>query len=292
MSEPEIRLFANAQNELGEGPMWCPERRALWWIDVAVPTLMRADGVDGKVHAWPLPKVPGSMAQIDANRWLIAFRNGLAVVEVPDMSPRWLQPSGFSLGDERINDGKVDRAGRFWFGTMDRKVKSPIGALYTLEGNQVRRFAQAYTLSNGIGWSPDNRTMYSSDTISRCIYAHDYDLEHATLANRRIFVEVDQGHGGPDGLTVDAEGGVWSAMFERSAVHRYRPDGKLDHVIQLPVTRPTSCIFGGDNLRTLYITTARYGLDEAALAREPWAGGVLAVDVPYQGLAEPLVQMN
>jgi len=292
MSEPEIRLFANAQNELGEGPIWCPEQRCLWWIDVATPTLMRANGADGQVQAWSLPKVPGSLAQIDANRWLIAFRGGLAVVEVPGMSPRWLQPSGLTLGDERINDGKVDRAGRFWFGTMDRKVKSPIGALYALESNRVRRFDERFTLSNGIGWSPDNRTMYSSDTISRRIYAHDYNLEHGMLTNRRIFAEVEQGHGGPDGLTVDAEGGVWSAMFERSAVHRYRSDGKLDQVVRLPVSRPTSCIFGGDNLRTLYITTARFGLDEAALAREPWAGGVLAVEVPYQGLAEPHVQLN
>jgi L-arabinonolactonase len=291
MQEPLIRLFANTQNQLGEGPLWCPDHGCLWWIDVASPSLLRAAGTDGQVRSWPLPKPPGSIAQISAERLVIAFRSGLAVVEAPDMTPTWMNLPGLALGDERFNDGKVDRAGRFWLGTMDRHLKRPIGSLYCLERDHLRRVDHGFVLSNGIGWSPDNRTLYFSDTHAHCIYAYDFDMERGTVAHRRVFAEVDDGPGGPDGLTVDAQGGVWSVMFDRSAVHRYCADGTLDKVLRLPVSRPTSCIFGGPDLRTLYITTARFGLDSDALTREPWAGGVLAVDnLPYQGLLEPRYQ--
>jgi sugar lactone lactonase YvrE len=287
MHTPPIRLFADARNQLGEGPLWCPERQCLWWIDVASPALLRAAEGEAQVSSWSLPKPPGSIARIDADRLVIAFRSGLALAQAPDWTPQWTHPAAAELGEERFNDGKVDRAGRYWLGTMDRKLKAPLGALYCLDGASMRQADKGFILSNGIGWSPDNRVLYFSDTFARCIHAYDFDLERGTVANRRVFVQFEDGPGGPDGLTVDAEGFVWSVVFERSAVHRYRPDGALDQVLRLPVSRPTSCTFGGADLRTLYITSARIGLDADALESEPWAGGVLAVDLPCQGLPEP-----
>jgi sugar lactone lactonase YvrE len=287
MKNHTIRLFAASANLLGEGPLWSVEEKCLWWIDVAQPGLWRAGGRGQDLQSWPLPKPPGSIAQIDAGRLAVAFRSGVAIVALPQATLEWLGLPGLELGDERFNDGKVDRAGRFWIGTMDRQLKRPIGRLYCLEGSRARAVDQGFELSNGIGWSPDNRTMYFSDTHARTIYAYDFDLENGTANQRRVFAQVDEGPGGPDGMTVDAEGAVWSAMFDRGVIHRYLPDGKLDQVVRLPVSRPTSCIFGGADLRTLFVTTARFGLQAEALAREPWAGGVLAIDLPYAGLAEP-----
>lgn len=287
MSHHEIRLFADAANQLGESPLWCPEERRLWWIDVAQAQLLAADAADGRVRSWTLPKPPGAIARIDAQHLLLALRSGLAVVKTPGGELQWANPPGMALGDERFNDGKADRAGRFWVGTMDRRLQQPLGAVYSVERGAMREQDRGFVLSNGIGWSPDNKTMYFSDTFGRSIHAYDYDIERGTVARRRLFAQVDSGPGGPDGLTVDADGGVWSVMFERSSIHRYRPDGRLDLVLKLPVSRPTSCTFGGSGLRTLYITSARLGLQGEALAREPWAGGVLAVELPHQGLAEP-----
>ena len=157
-------------------------------------------------------------------------------------------------------------------GTLDRALHNPVGHLYRLQDASLCSVAGGATLANGIGWSPDNRTMYFTDTHTGRIDAFDFDIESGAVRMRWPFVQVEKGVGGPDGLTVDAEGGVWSAQFGRGVIHRYLPDGRLHRVIELPVTQPTSCMFGGSDLRTLYITTARLGLDAAALEAQPWAG--------------------
>jgi sugar lactone lactonase YvrE len=146
---------------------------------------------------------------------------------------------------------------------------------------------RGFTISNGIGWSPDDRTMYFTDTPSRRIYRYDFDAAAGRISNRRVFVEAAPGHGGPDGMTVDAQGFVWSAQFDRWCVNRYAPDGTLERSVRLPVQRPTTCMFGGPDLATLYVTSARMDLSEEALAAQPWAGGVFAIDAGVRGLAEP-----
>jgi sugar lactone lactonase YvrE len=146
---------------------------------------------------------------------------------------------------------------------------------------------RGFTISNGIGWSPDDRTMYFTDTPARRIYAYDFDATAGHAANRRVFVEVAEGHGGPDGMTVDAEGCVWSAQFDRWCVNRYAPDGTLERSIRMPVQRPTSCMFGGPDLATLYVTSARMDLERDALAAQPQAGGVFALAPGVRGLPEP-----
>ena len=190
---------------------------------------------------WPLPKPPGSFALRKDGGFLFAFRSGLATLDKPGGEVKWLD--GVELGDERFNDGKTDRAGRFWAGTMDRKLGSPIGGLYRVDARipGARCWIQNFvTIANGIGWSPDDRTMYFTDTPSRRIYRYDFDRASGAVSNRRVFVEVEPGHGGPDGMTVDAEGFVWSAQFDRGCVNRYAPDGKLERSVRMPVQRPTT----------------------------------------------------
>jgi sugar lactone lactonase YvrE len=146
---------------------------------------------------------------------------------------------------------------------------------------------RGFTIANGIGWSPDDRTMYVTDTHARRIYRYDFDRATGRAANRQVFVEIEPGAGGPDGLTVDADGHVWSAQFDRGCIDRYRPDGRLESRIELPVQRPTSCTFGGADLDTLYVTSARMDLTPDALAAQPESGGLFALVPGVRGIPEP-----
>ena len=288
MTSVPARCVVDCKNVLGEGAVWCPRDELLWWIDISSPSLWRFAPRSGAVDHWPLPKPPGCFALREDGGFLIAFRNGFATLAELGDELRWLDLPGLKLGDERFNDGKVDRAGRLWTGTLDRKLAAAIGQLYRVEpGFRVTAMDRGFTISNGIGWSPDDRTLYFTDTPSRRIYSYDFDAATGEVANRRVFVAVDSGHGGPDGMTVDAEGFVWSAQFDRWAVHRYTPDGRLDRAIRMPVQRPTTCMFGGPDFATLYVTSARMDLAGDLLAAQPHAGGVFALDVGVRGLPEP-----
>jgi sugar lactone lactonase YvrE len=288
VSSVQAACAVDCRNVLGEGAVWCPLERLLWWIDISSPTLWRFDPRTDRADHWPLPKPPGSFALRKNGGFLFAFRNGFATLDAPGGELRWLELPDLKLGDERFNDGKADRAGRFWTGTLDRRLGSAIGQLYRLDpGFRVSAMDRGFTISNGIGWSPDDRTMYFTDTPSRRIYRYDFDVATGAIANRRVFVEVEAGHGGPDGMTVDAEGFVWSAQFDRWCIHRYAPDGRLDRAVRLPVQRPTTCMFGGTDLATLYVTSARMDLADDALAAQPHAGGVFALDAGVRGLPEP-----
>lgn len=281
MNRPSMdaECVVDCRNELGEGALWCPLEQRLWWIDIQKPTLWSLRP-GGAVQHWSLPKPPGSFALRKDGGFLFAFRGGLATLDKPGGEPKWLP--GLEPGDERFNDGKCDRAGRFWAGTMDRKLASAIGRLYRVAPDfKLEPMDRGFTISNGIGWSPDERVMYFTDTPSRRIYRYDFDAAAGTIAKRRVFVEVEPGHGGPDGLTVDAEGCVWSAQFDRGCVNRYDPDGKLERSVRLPVQRPTTCMFGGPDLDTLYVTSAAMGL-----AGEEQAGGLFALHPGVRGLPE------
>jgi sugar lactone lactonase YvrE len=287
VSAVQAACAVDCKNVLGEGAVWCPQERLLWWIDISSPSLWRFDPRANRVDNWPLPKPPGSFALRKNGGFLFAFRNGFATLDAPGGELAWLELPDLKLGDERFNDGKVDRAGRFWAGTLDRKLGSAIGQLYRVEpGFRVIAMDRGFTISNGIGWSPDDRTMYFTDTPSRRIYRYDFDAATGGIANRHVFVEGVAGHGGPDGMTVDAEGFVWSAQFDRWCIHRYAPDGRLDRVVRLPVQRPTTCMFGGPDLSTLYVTSARMDLADDALAAQPQAGGVFALEPGVRGLPE------
>ncbi len=287
MSSSAATAVVDSGNMLGEGALWCPREQVLWWFDVSSVHLWRFAPASGRVEHWPLPKRAGSFALRRDRGLLFAFQKGFATLEVPGGEFTWRDVPGIAFGDERFNDGKVDRAGRFWAGTLDRTVSSAIGQLYRLDTDfRVAVMDRGFTVSNGIGWSPDDRVMYFTDTTARRIYRYDFDLASGQVSNRRVFVEAEPGHGGPDGMTVDAQGYVWSAQFDRWCIHRYAPDGSLDRSIRMPVQRPTSCMFGGPDLATLYVTSARVGLPADAGVAQPQAGNVFALDAGVRGLPE------
>jgi len=187
-----------------------------------------------------------------------------------------------------FNDGGCDRQGRFWLGSMAKDWESPIGHLYRFDADgTVSAMDAGVKISNGLGWSPDNSVMYFTDSIEQKIFAYDFDLAAGSITNKRTFVEIEEGVGILDGMTVDAEGHIWSAIWNGWRIRRYRPDGTLEREIEMPVQRPTSVMFGGPDLTTIYVTSATMSLEPEELEKQPMAGHVFAVDAGIQGLPEP-----
>ena len=283
----EVRCVVDSKDVLGECPVWCPEEEVLWWIDISRPSLSRLDPKTGSVKTWPLPKPIGSFSLRKNGGFLMAFRSKLATMASPDSSIKWIDLPDTRPADVRFNDGKCDSIGRFWVGSMDRNVKSPIGELYRIDPTYAcNTMDRGFTISNGMGWSPDERTMYFTDSPPRCIYAYDFDVAAGSITNRRVFVQFDDAPGRPDGCTVDSEGYVWSARVSGWRLDRYDPMGKLERTIALPFQRPTSMVFGGPKLETLYVTSSTMGLSAEELSRQPLAGGLFAIETGIKGRHE------
>jgi len=273
----EVALAAQAT--IGEGPVWSIDEGALYWIDVPACALHRLEPGSGATRSWELPAEVGCIALRAGGGAIAALRTGFCLVDLDTGAVEILEDPEADQPKTRFNDGKCDRRGRFWAGTMDIDEQSPLGALYRFEGaGRCEQMLTGVGLSNGLGWSPDNQTMYHTDSLTRVITAYDYDLDSGVLRAPRPFV-VDALPAVPDGLTVDG----WRVV-------RYTPAGRVDREVALPVQQPTSCAFGGPDLDVLFVTSAREGLSEAALAEQPLAGSVFAIDAGTQGLPEPVYQ--
>jgi sugar lactone lactonase YvrE len=283
----EANLLINPKNQLGECPIWCEKDQALYWIDIALPGIYQYQSKTKQMDHWSLPKPIGSFTQKKSGGFLLCFRSGFASLDTLGGPVVWLNQSKITESNERFNDGKSDALGRFWVGTMDKNLKQPLGALYRFD-NEMKsdEMDRGFTISNGIAWSPDNKTMYFSDTPARIIYAYDFDLESGDIENRRIFATLDDSPGRPDGSTVDAEGFLWSARVAGGRIDRYDPSGKIERSIQLPISRPTSMVFGGPKMETLFITTSAMSLSDEQLRNEPLAGGVFSIETGIKGHLE------
>lgn len=269
---------------LGEGPVWSTREQSLYWVDIKKPCVRRWTPDTGEQRVWPVTAEIGSMALRSRGGMVLALRDGFALLDLESGEVAPLHdPEPGQLGN-RFNDGKCDPQGRFWAGTMDCEEKDCLGSLYRLDpDHSCHRMVEGIICSNGLGWSPDGRTMYYTDTWTHRIDAFDFEPATGEVGNRRPFAEIPEGEGGPDGLAVDAEGGVWSARWDGWKVVRHAADGSVDAVVELPVPRPTSCAFGGPDLRDLYITSASTGLDLAALAQAPLSGSVFRVRTDVRG---------
>ncbi len=275
--------------------MWSAAEHALFWIDGRRDAIYRIDVHSGERAQWTTPAKVNAIGLRAAGGLIVAMKSGVAALETASGTFTHLARPAEMTDDLRMNDGKVDRRGRFWFGTMHENATDPAGGIYRLEAGTLVRIDQlgdgphnrdrANVIPNGFAWSPDERRMYLADSHARTIYAYDFDASSGTATNRRSFAEVAAGTM-PDGATIDERGFLWSANVGGGALHRYAPDGTLERRIALPVSRPTSVCFGGDDLRTLYITSASRNLTAEALAAQPLAGAVLALRVDVPGLPE------
>jgi sugar lactone lactonase YvrE len=246
----EIAVRANAK--LAEGPRWDAATRRLLWVDIEGCELHILESEEDR--AIGLDAMVGAAAPTSSGAVLVALADRLALVDLADESVRTLVrlPHGSAL---RSNDGACDAAGRFWIGTMGLDQTPGAGALYRYDG-RLQRVLDEVTLSNGIGWTRDDTRMYYIDSPVQRVDIFDFELASGRVDDRRPFVSIDENEGIPDGLTVDDEGGVWVALYGGSCVHRYDESGHLDAVLAVPAENVTSCCFGGDDGRSLFVTTA------------------------------------
>jgi sugar lactone lactonase YvrE len=274
-----MKCIYEQPNLLGESPLWDAREDVLYWIDIERQSLHCLNADFSTHQAWSLPDTPGSIALHKSGGLLIALSQ--QIVHFTPQTNLLISIEGIGIkGNVRFNDGRCDALGRFWVGTLDLEEKKPIGGLYCLERDQVFKLMEKdYVVSNGLGWSLDNRTLYSTDSFRREIYQYDYNLEKGLMTNKRLFAKVASDAGYPDGLYVDRKGFVWSAHFMGGRITRYAPDGSVDRVISAPIECPTSCCIGGIDQRHLFVTSATRDLSEAQLKSNPLNGGVFMMDL-------------
>ena len=265
--------------------MWVEREAALYWLDIKGRKIFRI-GEDGKLRSWPTPFRIGSLAPRASGGFIAGSEQGIALVDLEMGGFEIVHDPEAEIPGNRFNDGKVDRDGRFWAGTMDDEERSAAGTLYRIGPDlSCTPVDRDYRVTNGPAFSPSGDIMYHNDSARRVTYAFDLDRD-GIAANRREFARYAEGDGYPDGMTVDSEGCLWIAFWDGWCVRRYSPAGECLAMIDMPVSRPTSCAFGGINLDRLYITSARIGLDERQLAKEPQAGGLFLVTAKVKGIAE------
>jgi sugar lactone lactonase YvrE len=263
---------------LGEGPYWVPEDDCLLWVDIIGGKLHRTYFPSGETATMDLDAVSAAFPAVGGGI-LTAGGSRLALHLPAERGERWTMrviaevPAREGI---RFNDAGVDPAGRVWVGSMHTDESEPLGALYRLDaGSVLTTVVKGVTVSNGLGWSPDGVRMYYADSPMRRIDVFDYDPATGEAFQRRVFADLSAFDGVPDGLTVDADGYVWVATWGGGVLRRFAPDGTQDAVIEVPVSQPTSCAFGGPGMTDLYVTTASLGLTEAELSEQPLAGRLL-----------------
>ena len=286
----EVRCVSESRSLLGEGPMWSPRDGVLYWVDILTPAFHRLDTVRGEDKETKLGSMVSVVIPKATGGLLLATPGGLVTY---DAETKLLMPMCHPEADRpgnRYNDGKCDRMGRLWIGSLDMATAVNRGNLFRVDTDASwKKMDSGFTVGNGLGWSPDNKFMYFTDSMRRTIYVYDFDLQSGEISNRKSFIKLDPSDGTPDGMTVDEDGCLWVAVWDAWRVSRYSPDGKEILRIKMPVPRPTSCCFGGENLDTLYVTSASIRLNAEALAAAPLSGSLFAIRVPgVRGLPETI----
>ena len=271
----EVDVVASTANQIGEGPVWLPDQQRLLWVDITGRRLLWFDPGNGRVETLDVGRDVGAVVPTESGQLMAAVVDGFLQIDPETGSTRLVAAVEQDQPVNRMNDGKCDSRGRFWAGTMGYQIRPHAAALYRLDSQcRVETMLQPVTLSNGIDWSPDDRFMYYVDSTTQRLDLFDYEPETGSLGTRRTLLQIPGEDGLPDGLTVDADGCIWLALWGGGEVRRITPEGAVVGVVKLPVTQVTSCAFGGPDLDQLYITSAAKDLDAAELARQPEAGSL------------------
>jgi D-xylonolactonase len=279
------RLLQDAKAELGEGPLWSARDRAIYWTDIKAGRLNRCRLGDGVTKSWDMPDMIGwAVERRDKPGFIVGLAHAIAEVTLEPFSIVRRCAIETDKPANRLNDAKVDPQGRIWFGTMHNPERESSGAFYRLDPDfSVHQVDTGYVVANGPAFSPDGAIVYHTDSFAREIYRFDV-LPDGSLGDKRVFARFTEEEGYPDGMSTDCDGCLWVAHWAGWRVTRFHPDGTRDRVIPMPVSQVTSCTFGGDGLDRMFVTSARIGLTEAQLAKEPLAGGLFEIDPGTIGL--------
>jgi L-arabinonolactonase len=282
-----VECVCDAKAILGEGPYWDVTEQQLYWVDIKGQLIHRFDPATGQDKTWSTPEAVGSLAVRANGGLVVALQSGLYFFDLTtsETTPVVLPPGHPS--HNRFNDGKVDRQGRFWAGTMDDLEKQPSGGLFRLDSNLIcQQLVDQITISNSLCWSPDSRTLYYSDSTQHTVWAWDFNAGSGQISNRRVFVQLPPTDGAPDGATIDSEGYFWLCVWGAWEVRRYDPKGELHQTVKMPVRQPSCPMFGGKDLDTIYVTSASKGLSKEQLSEQPQAGSLFAFQPGVKGLPE------
>ena len=275
MSLTAVEVAVDCRAELGEGPSWDAREGILWWVDATRGVVHRYDSARNSDITIDVGQPVGAVVARRAGGLVLAMRDGFALMDPDTRQVHLIAPVEKDVTDNLMNDAKCDGSGRLWGGTMAFDSRPHEGALYRLDKDHtVTRVVDSVTCSNGLGWSLDDTLMYYIDSGEQEVDVFDYEAATGKIANRRRLIEIPADAGVPDGMAVDAEGCLWVALWGGSAVRRYTPDGRLERILELPVSQVTSCAFGGDGLSDLYVTSGAGGLSEDELRRYPHSGAL------------------
>ncbi len=287
--KPAVHCVDAAAALLGEGPVWVGGEAALYWVDIKGLRLHRFDPASGEARCWPTPFRIGAIAPRADGGFVGASERGFVFIDAEISAFRVIADPEAHLPGNRFNDGKLDTLGRFWAGTMDDAEETASGAIYRLDPSlRWSRQDSGYKITNGPAFSPDGRFLYHTDSALRTVYRYTLDGQGEGAArDKTVFARFGMADGYPDGMTVDQEGCLWVAFWDGWCVRRLSPDGAPIGAVELPVQRPTSCVFGGPGFDQLFVTSATIGLDAAALAAQPLAGGLFVAAPGVRGIAPP-----
>ena len=270
-----VELLVDARATVGEGPVWDERIGRLYWVDILAGLVHRTDPATGADETFPVGRSVGAVALREDGSLVAAVEDGFGLLHPATGAFELIVSVGADDPSTRMNDGKVDPAGRFWAGTMAFDAHTGRGELYRLDPDlTVTRMLSGVTISNGLDWTADGRTMYYIDTPTGSVDRFDFDLKPGAISGRRPAVVIPPSAGWPDGMALDAEGYLWVALWEGWAVQRYVADGRLDRRIELPAEQVTSVAFGGPDLDELFITTGREGFPANGKPNQPQAGGL------------------
>lgn len=278
-------LEIDAKAQLGEGALWHPGENKLYWVNIEGRMLHIYDPVTRENNSLPVNERVGTVVPVEHGGALVALQNGIHFINTQTGALRFIA-NPITDGNIRFNDGKCDPSGRFWVGTMHLSFTEGVASLYRMDTDKtVHKMLEGVTVSNGLAWTKDRHTMYYVDSHLRRIDAFDYNDENGSITNRRTVVAIPAGGGSPDGIALDTEGKIWAALWGANAVGRFDPQtGRLLQKIEVPAPNVSSCAFGGKDLDTLYITTARGELTEAQLMTYPLSGGLFSAKPGVKGV--------
>jgi sugar lactone lactonase YvrE len=280
----DVKHVCQVGAELGEGPVWVERDSALWFVDIKSRRAHCWHPGRREQRFWTAPEQLGFLAPLRGGGFVVGLKTGLHRFDPQTAEFELLTKVEPDLPANRLNDGSVSPEGELWFGSMHDPESDPTGALYRLDANgRCVCLDRGYIITNGPAFSPDGRVFYHTATANRTVYAFDRPTPH-TLSGKRVFVQIEDGAGYPDGTTVDQEGCVWIALWGGWAVRRYSPEGKLLATVRLPCANVTKIAFGGPDLRTAYITTAWKGMKLEQRAAQPLAGDLFSFEAPAPGL--------